>query len=236
VQQGGIAQSNIVARGFNNAFYGSMLMLQDYRFAGVPSLRVNVPFLFTGTNEDIERMEVLLGPASALYGPNSANGVLHVITKSPFNSQGTTVSIDGGERSILRAGLRHAGATGEKFAYKLSGELMRGNDWEYRDPAEPVTFGNFAPESRRAAASSNSNFPLSFSAGSMRKLCYGSCCANKQEVIRRPHAWASVSTTGSTSVSFSARQDSTSAFTLSISCPDSWALSSCSSILNARIR
>ncbi len=149
VQQGGIAQSNIVARGFNNAFSGSMLMLQDYRFAGVPSLRVNVPFLFTGTNDDIERMEVLLGPASALYGPNSANGVLHVITKSPFDSKGTTISVDGGERSVLRAGLRHAGSTGEKFAYKVSGEVMRGNDWQYIDPAEPLVFGNFAPPERR---------------------------------------------------------------------------------------
>ena len=75
INRGGIAQANVVARGFNNAFSGSMLMLQDYRFAGVPSLRVNVPFLFTGTNEDIDRMEVLLGPASALFGPNSSNGV-----------------------------------------------------------------------------------------------------------------------------------------------------------------
>ncbi len=149
VQQGGIAQSNIVARGFNNAFSGSMLMLQDYRFAGVPSLRVNVPFLFTGTNDDIERMEVLLGPASALYGPNSANGVLHVITKSPFTSQGTTISLDGGERNVLRAGLRHAGSTSEKFAYKISGEVMRGNDWQYFDPAEPNVFSNFAPPDRR---------------------------------------------------------------------------------------
>ena len=64
INKGGIAQANVVARGFNNAFSGSMLMLQDYRFAGVPSLRVNVPFLFTGTNEDIDRIEVLLGPAS----------------------------------------------------------------------------------------------------------------------------------------------------------------------------
>ncbi len=149
INRGGIAQANIVARGFNNAFSGSMLMLQDYRFAGVPSLRVNVPFLFTGTNEDIDRMEVLLGPASALYGPNSANGVLHVITKSPFTSQGTTVSVDGGERSVLRAGIRHAGLIGEKVGFKLSGEVMRGNDWEYVDPAEPNTFSQFAPEGRR---------------------------------------------------------------------------------------
>ncbi len=156
VQQGGIAQSNIVARGFNNAFSGSMLMLQDYRFAGVPSLRVNVPFLFTGTNEDIERMEVLLGPASALYGPNSANGVLHVITKSPFDSKGTTISLDGGERSVLRAGMRHAGGIGEKVAYKLSGEVMRGNDWQYNDPAEPVTFGMFAPPALRGTSNARS--------------------------------------------------------------------------------
>ena len=151
VSRGGIAQSNIVARGFNNAFSGSMLMLQDYRFAGVPSLRVNVPFLFTGTNEDIDRMEVLLGPASALYGPNSAAGVLHVITKSPFNSQGTTISVDGGERSVIRTGLRHAGKLNDKLAYKLSGEYMQGRDWQFTDPSEPKTFPTSAsvPAARR---------------------------------------------------------------------------------------
>ncbi len=151
INRGGIAQANVVARGFNNAFSGSMLMLQDYRFAGVPSLRVNVPFLFTGTNEDIDRMEVLLGPASALYGPNSSNGVLHVITKSPFQSQGTTISVDGGERSVLRTGVRHAGQINEKFAYKLSGEYMQGRDWEYNDRSEPTVFPSTAnvPESRR---------------------------------------------------------------------------------------
>lgn len=140
INRGGIAQANVVARGFNNAFSGSMLMLQDYRFAGVPSLRVNVPFLFTGTNEDIDRMEVLLGPASALYGPNSSNGVLHVITKSPFNSQGTTISVDGGERSVIRTGLRTAQKLNENVAFKLSGEYMQGRDWEYNDRSEPTVF------------------------------------------------------------------------------------------------
>lgn len=169
INKGGIAQANIVSRGFNNAFSGSMLMLQDYRFAGVPSLRVNVPFLFTGTNEDIDRIEVLLGPASALYGPNSSNGVLHVITKSPFNSQGTTVSLDGGERSVIRAGLRHAGKLNEKFAYKLSGEYMQGHDWEYNDRAEVRTFPTTAnvPVDRRGKATTR-DFDLNRYSGEAR--------------------------------------------------------------------
>jgi outer membrane receptor for ferrienterochelin and colicins len=149
INAGGIAQANIVTRGFNNAFSGAMLTLQDYRFAAVPSLRVNVPFLFTGTNEDIEQVEVLRGPASALYGPNSANGVLHIITKNPFTSPGTTLTLDGGERSILRASGRHAGGIGSKAAYKLSGEYFTGSDWKYYDPGEPGTYGANAPVARR---------------------------------------------------------------------------------------
>ncbi|MEX2181223.1 MAG: TonB-dependent receptor [Gemmatimonadaceae bacterium] len=156
ISNGGIVQANIVSRGFNNAFSTTMLMLQDYRFAGVPSLRVNVPFLFTGTGEDIDRIEVLQGPASALYGPNSGAGVLHVITKSPFQSQGTTLTLDGGERSMLRLSGRHAGVFGgDKFGYKLSGEYFTANDWEYTDPNEPTTYSatdTRIPPSRRGQA------------------------------------------------------------------------------------
>ncbi|HKS04818.1 MAG TPA: TonB-dependent receptor [Gemmatimonadaceae bacterium] len=152
ISTGGIVQSNVVARGFNNIFSGALLMLQDFRFAGVPSLRVNVPFLFTGTNEDIERVEVVLGPASALYGPNSANGVLHVITKSPFNSLGTNLTVDVGDRSIFRTSARHAMALGERFALKLSGEYMTGKDFAYTDPGEPNTFPSSAPPGRAGEA------------------------------------------------------------------------------------
>lgn len=161
INKGGIAQSNIVARGFNNAFSGSILTLQDYRFAAVPSLRVNVPFMFTSTNEDIERVEVLLGPASALYGPNSSHGVLHVITKSPFTSQGTTITVDGGTRSLFRGSLRHAGLLTDKVGYKLSGEYFTAEDWQSftardpqgnviqrYDPGEPDVFPAAAPPGR----------------------------------------------------------------------------------------
>ncbi|HUQ45325.1 MAG TPA: TonB-dependent receptor [Gemmatimonadaceae bacterium] len=149
IAQGGLVQSAIVARGFNNVFSGQLLTLIDNRYASVPSLRVNVPFLFTASNEDIERIEVLLGPAAALYGPNSANGVLHIITKSPFTSQGSTLTLDAGERSVARLAGRHAGLFSDRVGYKLTAEYMRGHDWEFADPAEPALFPN-TPNTPRA--------------------------------------------------------------------------------------
>jgi iron complex outermembrane receptor protein len=149
VSTGGIVQSNIVTRGFNNAFSGTLLTLQDYRFATVPSLRVNVPFLFTSVNEDIERVELVLGPAAALYGPNSSAGVLHIVTRSPFDSPGSTLTLDGGSRSIARVSARNAGVITPKVAYKISGEYMRGEDWQYTDPGEPTNLTrNGAPATR----------------------------------------------------------------------------------------
>lgn len=150
ISSGGILQSNIVSRGFNNAFSGQMLNLQDYRFAGVPSLRVNVPALYTGTKDDIARIEVLNGPASSLYGPNSANGVLHIITKSPFESQGTSLAIEGGNQSLFHVSGRHAGVfgTGKEWGYKLSGEYFTAQDFKYNDPNEPATFPSNAPAGR----------------------------------------------------------------------------------------
>jgi len=32
---------------------------------------------------DIERIEIVRGPASALYGPNAVAGVIHIITTKP---------------------------------------------------------------------------------------------------------------------------------------------------------
>jgi len=138
VARGGIFQANTVARGFNNIFSGAMLMLTDNRFANVPSLRVNIPYLFPTTNEDIDHVEVVLGPGAALYGPNAAGGILNIITKSPFSSQGTTVALDGGDRSLFRGAGRTAGVLGSKVGYKVSYEYSSANDFRppARDPAE----------------------------------------------------------------------------------------------------
>ena len=143
--QTGLVQSNIVARGFNNIFSGALLTLTDYRYAFVPSLRLNAPWLSPTANEDIERIEVLLGPASALYGPNSSTGVMHVITKSPFSSQGVTLSVAGGARTrndfsqsgdVWQGSGRAAAVLGDKFGIKVSGQYMTGEDWRNFDPVE----------------------------------------------------------------------------------------------------
>ena len=130
VVNAGLGASYVVVRGFNNVFSGSLLSLVDNRIASVPSLRVNSYAFIPTINEDIEQIEVVSGPGAALYGPNSANGVMHIITRSPFTSQGTTVSIGGGERRILMGSLRHAGVVNETIGYKFSGNYFRGNDWE----------------------------------------------------------------------------------------------------------
>ena len=126
----GLGASHVVVRGFNNVFSGSLLSLVDNRIARVPSLRLNAYTLIPTSNEDIEQIEVVSGPGAALYGPNSANGVMHILTKSPFNSQGTTVSIGGGERSVLLGSLRHAGVINEIIGYKFSANAFQGDDWE----------------------------------------------------------------------------------------------------------
>ena len=131
-----LMSANVVARGFNNIFSGSLLTLTDFRFGFVPSLRVNVPYLNPTTDEDISRIEVVLGPASALYGPNAANGVMHIITKSPFDQQGTMVTVDAGTRSALRTAVRHSAALSERFGYKISFERFTANDWESVDSVE----------------------------------------------------------------------------------------------------
>jgi iron complex outermembrane receptor protein len=151
ISSNGISQSNVVVRGFNNIFSGALLSLTDNRYAHVPSLRLNAYNFIPLTTEDIARIEVVSGPGAALYGPNSASGVLHIISKSPFESEGTTVSVGGGGRdfvnfarndpsggrNIYMASLRHAGRLSDKVAFKISGQYYEGRDWESFDSQEP---------------------------------------------------------------------------------------------------
>ena len=142
----GVQSSNVVIRGFNNIFSGALHALTDNRIAGVPSLRVNLLHWAPTTNEDIERIEVVLGPGSALYGPNTANGVLHIMTKSPLDYQGTTVTMGYGEQNVFQGTFRTAFLLGEDFGFKLSGSYLQGDEWEYTDPTEAAAQASAAAD------------------------------------------------------------------------------------------
>jgi iron complex outermembrane receptor protein len=136
VAQTGLSQSNVVARGFNNIFSGALLVMSDYRYAQVPSLRVNAYNFIPATNLDLSRVEIVLGPGAALYGPNSANGVMHLITSSPIDDPGTVVSMAAGERAVFHTEARHSQRIGDNMGIRFSGQYFQGNDWRYIDPAE----------------------------------------------------------------------------------------------------
>ena len=132
----GLTQHNVVTRGFNNAGSGQLLVLTDNRNAAIPSLRVNAYNFIPLTDDDIDRIEVVRGPGAALYGPNTTAGVMHLLSRSPFDSRGTTVTVAGGERSLFQIAARHAATFGSRVGWKLSGQYFRANDFGFVDPEE----------------------------------------------------------------------------------------------------
>jgi outer membrane receptor for ferrienterochelin and colicins len=144
VIQQGVQSTNVVVRGFNNIFSGALHTLTDYRMAGVPSLRVNVMSFVPTTEEDLERMELVFGPAAALYGPNTANGVLHMMTRSPLRDQGSSASVLGGERGALGASVRTAGLVTENLGVKISAQFLQAEEWNFLDATEEAERQKFA--------------------------------------------------------------------------------------------
>ncbi|WP_179862265.1 TonB-dependent receptor [Longibacter salinarum] len=128
--QTGIDRREVVLRGFNEAFSGSAFVLTDYRQASVPSLGVNVHSIMPNMTVDVERVEVVRGPGSALYGPGVDSGVIHYFTKDPFNYPGTTVAVSGGSRQFFGGQFRHAGTFSDNWGYKVTGQYARAEDWE----------------------------------------------------------------------------------------------------------
>ena len=132
----GINQASVVARGFSSAQSTALLALTDYRITSIPSLRYNLFHYLPTPDEDMERIEVLRGPAAALYGPNSDRGVLQILTRDPWTAPGFSGSYAGGTRGVSRVSMRQAGRIGSSWGYKLSGQYFRGDDWESVDPVE----------------------------------------------------------------------------------------------------
>jgi outer membrane receptor protein involved in Fe transport len=125
---------NVTSRGATGTLSTGTLALLDGRslyqdFFGF----VMWDFLPVNLNE-IKQIEVIRGPASAVWGANALNGVVNVITKSPREMQGTSavLGVGGFDRQSGTTGAStgsgtqfyisgtHARAVNDRVAFKIS--------------------------------------------------------------------------------------------------------------------
>ena len=137
IAQYSVSGGQINLRGRSTVFQTETFIIADYRNIVIPSLG----FLVFGQHPidmiDLERIEVVKGPGSALYGPGVEAGVVHFISKDPFRYPGTTLSVGAGNRQQFVSSFRHAQTLGDKFAFKITGQYRSALDFEL-DPEDPV--------------------------------------------------------------------------------------------------
>ena len=164
----GLQARQVVARGFNGVFGTSLLLLNDFRDVSIPSLRGNLSTFITSSNEDLARVEVVRGPASAIYGPNAADGVVHFVSKSPFDSPGRSLSLTAGGQSLFQGSGRLAQVVNDRLAFRLSGTYVRGEEWSA--PPAPSELTARDPEIERLNTEGRLDLRMSSSATAVLSL------------------------------------------------------------------
>ena len=131
---------NLALRGSSGIFSTDVFPMLDYRSLISPGLEI-----FDSQNSpingiDVERIEVVLGPGSALYGPDVTSGVVHFISKDPFRHPGTTVEAIYGERNTKKFAIRHAGHNeAATFGYKINARYGSGDDF-HLEASDPIGY------------------------------------------------------------------------------------------------
>lgn len=109
----------ISIRGFNGVFANKLQVLMDGRsvyhpmFAGVQWEQQDTLL------EDVERIEVIRGPAAAVWGANAVNGVINIITKKAADTQGALLTAGGGSFEHGFFGARYGGKINDATPYRF---------------------------------------------------------------------------------------------------------------------
>ena len=142
-------------RGFNITTANKMLVMIDGRtvyspvFAGVFWEAQDIVIA------DIDRIEVVRGPGGTLWGANAVNGVIHVITKTAFETRGTFINAAIGTETTGPFAVRHGGRFGAAGSYRVYAKVRKDDDAELQSGApagNEHTFGQsgFRIESDRS--------------------------------------------------------------------------------------
>ncbi len=130
VVQSGMNDFNVNARGFNSSLNRRVLVLQDGRDPAVAFLGNQEWNALALPLEDFQRIEMVRGPGSALYGPNAFAGVINIRTPLAREVIGTKVTLGGGELSTIRGDLRHAGVSPDgRIGYRVNAGFSQSESW-----------------------------------------------------------------------------------------------------------
>ena len=129
----GLESSNLSLRGFNGVFSGAIHAVVDNRWTRAPVVNAQLLQFFAPDDSDVDRVELVRGPASPMYGPDTQQGVISLFTKSPFN-QGNRVAITVGDRNFMKIYGRVAHQWGARAATRVSFSHRSFDDWESNMP------------------------------------------------------------------------------------------------------
>lgn len=129
VVQNSARDINFVSRGAASTLATSQLALVDGRsiyqdFFGFVMWDV-LPVNF----DEIDQIEVLRGPGSAVWGANALAGVINVRTKSPRETPGGMFKVGAGEIGTRSASVRFAQAF-DKASYRIAASWFEQDAWE----------------------------------------------------------------------------------------------------------
>lgn len=126
-------------RGFASTTNVRFVQLVDGRDNQAPHIGAPIASALAPSDLDIQQVEVVPGVASALYGMNALNGLVNILTRNPFDSQGLSVAQKTGVNHVGDASvpakiysetsIRYARRLGDRFAFKVNLVYQRGYDW-----------------------------------------------------------------------------------------------------------
>ena len=129
----GLESSNLSLRGFNGVFSGAIHAVVDNRWTRAPVVNAQLLQFFAPDDSDVDRVELVRGPASPMYGPDTQQGVISLFTKSPFN-QGNRIALTVGDRNFMKIYGRVAHQWGARAATRVSFSHRSFDDWESNMP------------------------------------------------------------------------------------------------------